>query len=199
LLDDLRSVAEDLERPPTFEEMKERGEFHPTTLADRFGTFLEAREEAGLSGEFEMFGKRADDADLLDDLRRLGEVIGRAPTQVEVTERGRFSVQTYYRHFGGLLPALDAAGYVLDDPDREWPADYPDDWEERRQRVRARDGYCCTSCDMTQTEHQNHFDEKLHVHHVATEGDPDDESNLATICANCHPKWDRVAADPRDA
>jgi len=197
LLDDLRSVAEQLSRPPTFEDMKEHGEYHPTTLAARFGTFLNAREEAGLSGDKEMFGKRVDPADLVEDLRRLGEQIGRAPTQSEVREHGQFSVISFHRYFESFLKALDAAGYDLDDPNRAWPADYPSDWRNRRERVRARDGYCCVDCGMSQTEHQNHYSENLHVHHVATEGDPDDESNLVTLCTNCHPKWDRVAADPR--
>jgi len=198
LLDDLRSVAMELDRAPTFEDMKTRGEYSPTTLARRFGTFLEAREEAGLSGRQEMYGKRADKADLLDDLRRLGEEIGRAPTQAEVDDRGQYAAQTYHRHFGSFLKSLDAAGFDTDDPDREWPADYPGDWIQRRERVRARDGYCCVDCDMSQTEHQNHYGQDLHVHHVASAGDPDDEGNLVTLCANCHPKWDRVAADPRE-
>jgi len=52
---------------------------------------------------------------------------------------------------------------------------------------------------MSNTEHQNHYGEDFHVHHVASEGDPHDTSNLVTLCANCHPKWDRVAAAPRDS
>lgn len=60
--------------------------------------------------------------------------------------------------------------------------EYPDDWEERRKRVRERDEYECQKCGAT--------DSVLHVHHKTpiSEGGSHKLSNLETLCESCHAK-----------
>lgn len=48
LLDDLRRVAEEVGAPPKNEEYTRLGEFSVTTFQERYGSWNEARREAGL-------------------------------------------------------------------------------------------------------------------------------------------------------
>lgn len=58
--------------------------------------------------------------------------------------------------------------------------EYPDDWNERRERVLKRDGYECQRCGGSNTE--------LHVHHQMpiSKGGSHKLSNLETVCSSCH-------------
>jgi uncharacterized protein YjcR len=71
----------------------------------------------------------------------------------------------------------------------------------KRAEVRERDGYTCQdpSCSVTQAEHRNQYDEKLHVHHLIKARDIDDPEernamgNLITLCRDCHSDWEQVS------
>lgn len=58
---------------------------------------------------------------------------------------------------------------------------YPNDWDDRRQRVFRRDGYQCTEADC-------HGDGELHCHHRTpiSQGGSHDLHNLTTLCKSCH-------------
>ncbi len=66
----------------------------------------------------------------------------------------------------------------------------PADWEERAERIRARDGYRCRNCGKTQQENGR----KLTVDHILPRRwftDPsgaDDPDNLMSRCGSCHGK-----------
>ncbi len=202
LLQALRDAADELDRDPLFVEIDEYTDFHGTTYADRFGSWLKAREAAGLSGTQQSYGRRVDRDEMLSDLERLGDVFGRAPTKAEIRESGKYSPVSYIRTFDSMYDALETAGFDLDDSSREWPDDYPDDWKDRAEQVRERDGYECVVCGMDTDEHDAEYGQKLHVHHVHTDdGDPQNGTfeNLVTLCHPCHKKWDRVKTDPRTA
>lgn len=58
---------------------------------------------------------------------------------------------------------------------------YPDDWDDRRQRVFKRDGYECTEADCSR-------EGELHCHHRVpiSQGGSHDLHNLTTLCKRCH-------------
>lgn len=62
---------------------------------------------------------------------------------------------------------------------------YPDDWDERRQRVYKRDGYKCQNCGARGGPGGN---TRLHAHHKTpvSEGGSHRLSNLITLCPSCH-------------
>lgn len=66
------------------------------------------------------------------------------------------------------------------------PDQYPEDWDRRRRKRLWRDGHECQSCGAS--------DRTLHVHHKTpvSEGGDHSQSNLITLCAECH-------ADAHDA
>lgn len=57
---------------------------------------------------------------------------------------------------------------------------YPDDWDDRRESVLARDDYTCQQCGAT--------DATLQVHHKTpiSEGGSHKLTNLETVCRSCH-------------
>lgn len=86
---------------------------------------------------------------------------------------------------------------------------YGYNWEAQRAKARKRDGYQCRRCGMTQTEHVEETNLRLHVHHIEKkanfinedgEFDPDEANrldNLITLCSRCHHRLEGVPIDVR--
>jgi len=197
LIDAMQDLADDLGRPPTVEEMNEQGEYHGVTYADRFGTWLDAREAAGFDGEEQRWNPRNTDEELLAELHRLADELGCAPTQAEMNELGEYSVHPYYNRFDTWRQALAEAGFNLSRSSREWPTEYEDDWLDRRAEIRERDDNECQHCGMSNAAHKREYGQTLHVHHV--EADDSTTDGYVTLCKECHSKWDRLTDDPREA
>ena len=77
---------------------------------------------------------------------------------------------------------------------------YGKGWNEmKKRRVRRRDGHRCQACATTQSEHEDKYGEKLHVHHLIKARDIDDPEernameNLITLCRDCHVEWERIS------
>jgi hypothetical protein len=81
---------------------------HPQTVIEHFGSWNEAKRNAGLVPR--RFATRAE---LLDLLKGLGEELGRVPTARDIEEhRGRMPSKSLYWHtFGSLANALREAGF----------------------------------------------------------------------------------------
>lgn len=63
--------------------------------------------------------------------------------------------------------------------------DYPPDWDSRRNRVYARDNFECQNCGRKGGKKGSL---ELHAHHVVpkSSGGTHQESNLLTVCKECH-------------
>jgi 5-methylcytosine-specific restriction endonuclease McrA len=79
---------------------------------------------------------------------------------------------------------------------------YGSGWNaSKRRTVRERDDHTCQdpTCSVTQDDHLDRYDEKLHVHHLIKARDLDDAEernaaeNLITLCRDCHQRWERMA------
>lgn len=80
--------------------------------------------------------------------------------------------------------------------------EYGPGWNRgKRRAVRERDGYSCCdpNCSVTQEQHIQEYDEKLHVHHLRKARHVDDpternsKENLITLCRPCHWNWERIS------
>ena len=83
---------------------------HPQTVIEHFGTWNAAKRAAGL------FPRRFLTHDeLLEQLRALGEALGRTPTARDLAARGRSvpSASLYAHTFGSLGNALREAGFEV--------------------------------------------------------------------------------------
>ena len=110
ILDELRASAERLGRSPTMKEFAadEESQVHPQTVIEHFGAWNAAKRAAGL-----MPRRFATRQELVDQLRRLGEGLGRTPTADDIKQRrGTMpSASLYWHTFGSLTTALREAGF----------------------------------------------------------------------------------------
>jgi hypothetical protein len=119
LLGDLRRVADRLDRRPTSEEYDEHGRYSDSTYFRRFDSWADALEAAGVADRYEAAPATQHATDeLLEELSRLGEVLGRPPTHAEMDRLGEYSPGTYRRRFGSWCEALAEAGFGSDATDR---------------------------------------------------------------------------------
>jgi hypothetical protein len=112
ILDELRAAAERAGRSPTMREFAKDPEarVHPQTVIEHFGTWNAAKRAAGL------FPRRFLTRDeLLEQLRVLGEQLGRTPTARDLGARRKsFPSASLYAHtFGSLGNALREAGFEV--------------------------------------------------------------------------------------
>ncbi len=64
-------------------------------------------------------------------------------------------------------------------------AEYPPDWQSRRQKVLRRDGYICQECSVRSTRVD---DVRFDVDHIVPKSDGGSHAleNLQTLCPSCH-------------
>ncbi|HET7137637.1 MAG TPA: hypothetical protein VFI04_04740 [Gaiellaceae bacterium] len=110
ILEALRASAERLGRSPTMKEFAGDPEaaMHPQTVIEHFGTWNAAKRAAGLLPR--RFATREE---LVEQLRLLGEELGRTPTALDIrARRGSMpSASLYWHTFGSLTTALREAGF----------------------------------------------------------------------------------------
>ena len=110
ILAQLTACAGRLGKSPTMREFEADPEttVHPQTVIEHFGSWNAAKRQAGLVPR--RFATREE---LLDQLRALGEEIGRVPTAKDIeARRGRMPSKSLYWHtFGSLNNALKEAGF----------------------------------------------------------------------------------------
>lgn len=99
----LKSLAEDLGRPPTREEMETEGRYSSTPYYRQFGSWPTALEHAELVPQYR---QEIPDEELLTELRDLAGELGHPPRPQDMSEQGAFSPSTYRRRFGSWTDAL---------------------------------------------------------------------------------------------
>jgi len=112
ILEELRAAAGRLGRSPTMREFARDPDarVHPQTVIEHFGTWNAAKRAAGL------FPRRfLTREELVEQLRGLGEELGRAPTARDLAARRRSlpSASLYVHTFGSLANALREAGFEV--------------------------------------------------------------------------------------
>ena len=109
LLEDIRAVADVVERSPSLQDYRDHGEYAATTITRRFDSWQDAVARAG----FEPHDADAEipEADLLDELQRLADELGERPTVEAMNTNGAYWASTYKRRFGSWSEALAEAGF----------------------------------------------------------------------------------------
>jgi hypothetical protein len=110
ILVQLRACAERLGRSPTMREFEADPEttVHPQTVIQHFKSWNEAKRKAGLVPR-----RFAKPADLIRQLRELGDELGRPPTAKDLDDHrdSMPSKSLYWHMFGSLKNALREAGF----------------------------------------------------------------------------------------
>lgn len=122
LLGALREFTAELGRVPTQADMDENGPYSVWSYKDRFGSWLQARAEAGLPEQILQTNERVSDWELLQDVKRVIEEIGHPPSREEFDRFGEFDDSTVVKRFGGLHTALRIIGFKPTSSSRPIPA-----------------------------------------------------------------------------
>jgi RNA polymerase-binding transcription factor DksA len=208
--DEIENVTEELGRLPTQKEMNKIGEFSSNIASERFGSWTGALEAADVPNPDRRYN-RIEDEELLEYLRDLGDRLGRPPIKADLE---KYSARVYWNRFGGWLSALQKAGFDVGRgrPDVPVPTGedhwawvegteettYGKGWnEEKRTKVRRRDGFRCVRCGVAQEKHQALYGRRLDVHHITPARDVDiperrnSIDNLVSLCVSCHIRVER--------
>jgi len=103
LIRELRRLANKLGTAPTVAEMNGRGEYSHQPYVREFGTWNDALHAAGLDPRHRV---NISDDELLTDLGRVVDELGRPPTFTELDDKSAFRATTYFDRFGSLHSAL---------------------------------------------------------------------------------------------
>lgn len=108
LVADLRRVGSITGGGPSVTEYDRFGDFTPGTIKRRIGTWGEALEAAGFTPSRTW---EVSEDDVIDDIQRLAERLGRPPTAEEMRSDGEISVKTAQSLFGSWNEALRSGGF----------------------------------------------------------------------------------------
>ncbi|MFC4549407.1 MULTISPECIES: homing endonuclease associated repeat-containing protein [Halorussus] len=108
LLAELQRLEQQLGHTPTQRDMAEEGRYSTRTYQTRFGSWNDAIQQAMLSTN------EISEKDLVRELERLADELGRPPKSTEMAELGEYAPVTYHRRFGSWRAALDATEFNRD-------------------------------------------------------------------------------------
>lgn len=107
LLAEINSIADELGRAPLPDELDERSDHDIESYRSEFGSWYSAISTAGLE---KPRGRRMPENELLAELRRLADELGKTPSMQDMTNQGGYGSATYTNRFGSWTTAIEAAG-----------------------------------------------------------------------------------------
>jgi len=188
----------------TIAEYEQHGNYHPSTLQRRFGSWFKVLKNAGL--EKSRSELNIPEEELFKNIEDIWAQLGRQPKYQEVKKPfSKYSAGTYDKRFGSWLKALEKFVEYMNQDDE------PESEEERAENglientqkeiikrktkrnisdrlrftILMRDGFTCQSCGASPTKERG---VELHVDHIVpwSTGGETEESNLQTKCKKCN-------------
>jgi len=119
LINDIQRVSNEISKTPTQQEYDEYGEFSHSTARNRFGTWNDAIQNAGLDVDK---NSSVDEEELIEDVKKVAESLGKTPTRVEYNEHGEYHSKTLQERFDRYNNAVMAADLT---PNSKVPDEIP--------------------------------------------------------------------------
>lgn len=110
LLDDLKRVANEYNDPLTAKQYRTHGRYPLSKLYDRFGSWNEAKEDAGLNLNKSDSTDRTSKNTLIRDIHRVADQFGESPTVTQYKKAGKYPMNALKKQFGSWNEAKDQAG-----------------------------------------------------------------------------------------
>lgn len=214
MIDDVKRVSQILSSEVvTTTEYKKHGNFALPTIGERFGSWSNFIQEAGLGQTNHV--SRIDDSDLFKEIERIWVSLGKQPTTTDMQKGiSKYSLDTFMRRFGGWRNALFAFIQYVNSADSEAELSKSVDQEpeeevqerpgnpirmkrvsrkrtsrninlKMRFTVLQRDNFVCRSCGASPAKNPG---VELHIDHIvpwSRAGETEIE-NLQTLCSKCN-------------
>lgn len=201
LIADLKDVAKLINKNTvTMEEYDNYGNYHPTTLTRRFGSWFECLRLAGLAPSRPKIG--ISNEELFEEIGNVWIKLGRQPSYTQMRDLARFSVGTYEKRFGGWRNALNAfIDYINGNDEHISTSNYAsrkthfkEDSKHKTTRsislrlrflVLKRDNFKCANCGASPAKDPS---VELHIDHIKpwSKGGETVIDNLQTLCSKCN-------------
>jgi len=110
LIAELQRLANQLGHPPGLRDMHQYGAHSSKTYQNKFGSWNSALKAAGLGINAET---NIEKSDLLSELRRLADELGRTPTSRDMATHGEYGTSTYSKEFGSWNDAVREANLEI--------------------------------------------------------------------------------------
>jgi len=141
LIQDYQQVASELDKQPTLNEYNEHGEHSSYSVYNEFESFDELKQKAGFeAGKYSIRSE-----DLIEDIQRVADEIGRAPPVEVYREHGEYNFKTPKRRWGSWHDVLEACGFEPTNHSEHWKETDYDDAGKYRNRVEFVCDYCGTT------------------------------------------------------
>jgi len=121
LLDELTRLHEKLVKTPRKVDMDKYGEYHGSTYQKRFGSWKDALCKAGIQPSPQ--NERISNDDLIKDIKRVANEIDDVPSTIDMKEKGKYSLNAFYRRCETWDEALIEAGFDPADNDAKHISD----------------------------------------------------------------------------
>jgi 5-methylcytosine-specific restriction endonuclease McrA len=205
LIEDIITVAKKIERDTlTTSEYEQYGQFHPSTIQKRFGSWFKALELAKLKPSRSKLNIPV--LELFNNIEEVWIQLGRQPRQKEMkAPLSKFTYRPYESRFGTWMSALKKFVEYINEENDELAINENisntlleendigniihktkrNISERLRFRILMRDGFTCRSCGKSP---QNERGVELHVDHIKpwSMGGETIEENLETKCQRCN-------------
>lgn len=107
MIEEIHRTVDELGRPPTAHDLPEYGRIGRDMYENVFGSWQSALEAAGYEPDYHQHTEE----ELISELKRLGDELGRTPRRAEMDELGQFGTTVFRERFGSWNDALRTAGF----------------------------------------------------------------------------------------
>ncbi len=203
LLEDLKKVSKTLEKDSvTIAEYEQYGKYNHHTLQNRFGSWTDALEKAGLRINRKV---NITEKELFKNIENVWIKLGRQPRYSEIKKPlSAFSTKPYESRFGSWMKALEQFVVFINADDSEEDVEEKKDeiikQESKQQivhktkreisdrlrfKILMRDGFTCKKCGRSPMKE---LGVELHVDHILpwSKGGETIPENLETKCRECN-------------
>ena len=195
---------------PQHSDMKEYGEYSPSTYRDRFNSWSEALEYFGFVPNKKKSGITKEE--LLEDLLKISKKneVPIPPRGKDIDKFSKYSHGTYENYFGNIGNAVEELGMK---PRRsgkgkdhwcwkggEYKSYYGPSWHSQRLKAWKRADYKCSICGDTNSGKLKRPD----IHHIKpsvkwnveeNHEEMNDLDNLVSLCRICHREFEGMWED----
>ena len=196
LLEDLKNVANKIDKPPTIAEYNKNGKFESSVYIRRFGSWNNCLSKLGMS----LNNKQWSEEELLTNMEKVWQSLGKQPSRRDMDNKSisKISSGAYTRFYKNWTSALNQYALYFNNKNGDFVHTFSKPKNETnthktsrdinlrlRFQVLKRDNFKCCMCGRSPSSTP---DLELHIDHIKpySKGGETVIENLQTLCSDCN-------------